>query len=233
MEYKLEELFELQMGKTPSRDKREYWENGRNKWISIADLSKSGKYICETKEHLSDKALTETRISPIPENTVVMSFKLSIGKIAITSETMYSNEAIMAFRDSHKVKLLPEYVYYLLMAHDWNAGTNKAVMGKTLNKATLSKTKVNVHSYEKQLEIVQILNQITNIIEVRNQQLEWLEKMVQARFVEMFGTLDNPSQKFQRATLKELCKRLQMVNMVVVLQKKVLKKIFCRGKGNI
>ena len=82
MEYKLEELFELQMGKTPSRDKREYWENGRNKWISIADLSKSGKYICETKEHLSDKALTETRISPIPENTVVMSFKLSIGKIA-------------------------------------------------------------------------------------------------------------------------------------------------------
>lgn len=206
MEYKLEELFELQMGKTPSRDKREYWENGRNKWISIADLSKSGKYICETKEHLSDKALTETRISPIPENTVVMSFKLSIGKIAITSETMYSNEAIMAFRDSHKVKLLPEYVYYLLMAHDWNAGTNKAVMGKTLNKATLSKTKVNVHSYEKQLEIVQILNQITNIIEVRNQQLEWLEKMVQARFVEMFGDVKINQHNYKKVKIKQVLK---------------------------
>ena len=139
MEYRLEELFDLQMGKTPSRSVTEYWESGNNKWISIADLSKCGKYIYGTKECLSDGAITESGIKQIPANTVVMSFKLSIGKTAITSEPMYSNEAIMSFRDRKLVQLLPEYIYYLLLSKNWDDGTNKAVMGKTLNKATLSK----------------------------------------------------------------------------------------------
>ena len=51
MEYKLEDLFDLQMGKTPSRNNPEYWDSEDNKWISIADLTKSGKYIEDTKEY--------------------------------------------------------------------------------------------------------------------------------------------------------------------------------------
>ena len=187
MEYKLEELFDLQMGKTPSRNNPDYWRTNDHKWISIADLSRCGKYIHETKECLSDAAIAESGINQIPANTVVMSFKLSIGKIAITDEPMYSNEAIMSFRDKHTVNLMPEYIYYLLKAHDWNEGTNKAVMGKTLNKATLSKIKVSIHPYEKQMEIVEVLDRVTAIIDIRQQQLQSLNKLVKARFVEMFG----------------------------------------------
>ena len=187
MEYRLEELFDLQMGKTPSRSVTEYWESGNNKWISIADLSKCGKYIYGTKECLSDGAITESGIKQIPANTVVMSFKLSIGKTAITSEPMYSNEAIMSFRDRKLVQLLPEYIYYLLLSKNWDDGTNKAVMGKTLNKATLSKVKVNIHSVQEQQEIVYILNQATALIELHQQQLQKLDELVKARFVELFG----------------------------------------------
>ena len=187
MEYRLEELFDLQMGKTPSRSVTEYWESGNNKWISIADLSKCGKYIYDTKECLSDIAIPESGIKQIPANTVVMSFKLSIGKTAITSEPMYSNEAIMSFRDRKLVQLLPEYIYYLLLSKNWDDGTNKAVMGKTLNKATLSKVKVNIHSMQEQQEIVYVLNQATALIELHQQQLQKLDALVKARFVEMFG----------------------------------------------
>ena len=187
MEYRLEELFDLQMGKTPSRSVTEYWESGNNKWISIADLSKCGKYIYDTKECLSDSAITESGIKQIPANTVVMSFKLSIGKTAITSEPMYSNEAIMSFRDRKLVQLLPEYIYYLLLSKNWDDGTNKAVMGKTLNKATLSKVKVNIHSVQEQQEIVYVLNQATALIELHQQRLQKLDELVKARFVEMFG----------------------------------------------
>ena len=187
MEYRLEELFDLQMGKTPSRSVTEYWESGNNKWISIADLSKCGKYIYDTKECLSDIAVSESGIKQIPANTVVMSFKLSIGKTAITSEPMYSNEAIMSFRDRKLVQLLPEYIYYLLLSKNWDDGTNKAVMGKTLNKATLSKVKVNIHSMQEQQEIVYVLNQATALIELHQQQLQKLDELVKARFVEMFG----------------------------------------------
>ena len=146
MEYNLDELFDLKMGKTPSRNNHEYWGTKRNKWISIADLSKCRKYIKTTKEYLSDSAVEESGISLIPANTVVMSFKLSIGKTAITAEPMYSNEAIMAFIDKHVIDLIPDYVYYMLSGQDWDVGTNKAVMGKTLNKATLSKMKVFIHT---------------------------------------------------------------------------------------
>lgn len=205
MEYRLEELFDLQMGKTPSRSVTEYWESGNNKWISIADLSKCGKYIYDTKECLSDIAVSESGIKQIPANTVVMSFKLSIGKTAITSEPMYSNEAIMSFRDRKLVQLLPEYIYYLLLSKNWDDGTNKAVMGKTLNKATLSKVKVNIHSMQEQQEIVYVLSQATALIELHQQQLQKLDELVKARFVEMFGDLANPDCQWDSTRLAEAC----------------------------
>ena len=205
MEYRLDELFDLQMGKTPSRNNPEYWDAEDHKWISIGDLSKCGKYIYETKEYLSDKAVAESGISQIPANTVIMSFKLSIGKTAITSEPMYSNEAIMSFRDKKVVPLLPDYLFYMFSGKDWDAGTNKAVMGKTLNKATLSQIKIRVHSLSKQREIVRVLDKTAAIIELRQQQLQKLDELVKARFVELFGDINTNDKKWDSQPLGELC----------------------------
>ena len=205
MEYRLDELFNLQMGKTPSRNNPEYWDSEDYKWISIGDLSKCGKYICETKEHLSGKAIAESGISQIPANTVIMSFKLSIGKTAITPEPMYSNEAIMSFRDKKVVPLLPDYIFYMFSGRDWNAGTNKAVMGKTLNKATLSQIKIKVHSLPEQQEIVRVLDKATAIIEARQQELQKLDDLVKARFVEMFGDPKTNPYGWEKVTVGEVC----------------------------
>ena len=204
MKYKLEDLFDLQMGKTPSRNNPEYWNSADNKWVSIGDLSKCGKYITNTKEYLSDTAVEESGISLIPENTVVMSFKLSIGKTAITSEPMYSNEAIMSFRDKHVVPILPDYLYYMLSAKDWDEGTNKAVMGKTLNKATLAKVTINVHSPTEQRKIVDTLDKVTTVIDTRQQQLSALDDLIKARFVEMFGDPDTNPMCWPERLLSEM-----------------------------
>ena len=187
MEYKLEGVFDLQMGKTPSRDRADYWNTNDFKWISIADLTKSDKFISETKEYLSDVAVKESGISLIPSGTVIMSFKLSIGKAAITTEPMYSNEAIMAFKDKHVIQLLPDYVYYMLTGKNWDECANKAVKGKTLNKATLSKIKVNIHDLPKQREIVAVLDKTKSLIDKRNRELKQLDNLIKARFVELFG----------------------------------------------
>ena len=189
MNYRLEEIFDLQMGKTPSRNNPAYWQSKDNKWISIADLTKSDKYIENTKEYISDKAVEESGISLIPANTVIMSFKLSIGKTAITTEPMYSNEAIMSFRDKHLVDLLPDYIYYLLSGKKWEKDTNKAVMGKTLNKATLSNVIVNIDNINKQKEIVSRLDELNSIIANRKKELQKLDELIKARFVEMFGDM--------------------------------------------
>ena len=204
MEYALSELFTLQMGKTPSRDNSSYWKKSENNWISSSDLTNSGKYISNTKETLSDSAVAESGIKKIPANTVIMSFKLSLGKVAITEKEMYSNEAIMAFIDKGVEKISPEYLYYLLRAKDWSKGTNKAVMGATLNKATLSTIKIQLHEYDNQLEIVNMLNRVSSSIDFRKQQLTKLDELVKARFVEMFGDPVNNPLHWKKVKLSEL-----------------------------
>lgn len=179
------------MGKTPSRNNSEYWNTKENKWISIADLTKSGKYISETKEWLSESAVVESGIKVIPADTVVMSFKLSIGKTAITSENMYSNEAIMAFHDKHVIDVLPEYIYYMFKYKNWDEGSNKAVMGKTLNKATLSEVEIEICSIEEQRAIIDVLDKMMSVIEHREKELSLLEDIIRARFIELFGDENN------------------------------------------
>ena len=187
MRVKLKDIFDLQMGKTPSRSNLEYWNTTDYKWISIADLTKTSKYIFETKEYLSKSAIKDSGIKVIPANTVVMSFKLSIGKTAITKEDMYSNEAIMAFKDKHVINIIPEYIFYLFKYKNWEECSNKAVMGKTLNKATLSEIEVEICSIEKQRQIVNILDKIMSAVDGRKQELQILDELIKARFVEMFG----------------------------------------------
>ena len=208
MRYKLKEIFDLQMGKTPSRNNPDYWCTEDNKWISIADLTKAGKYISDTKEFLSDAAVKESGIKIIPANTVIMSFKLSIGKTAITAEDMYSNEAIMAFHDKHAVDILPEYIFYLFKYKNWEEGSNKAVMGKTLNKATLSEIEVEICSIEKQRQIVSILNKIMSVVDGRKQELQLLDALIKARFVELFGDAIHNDKGWENDTVEKLCKEI-------------------------
>lgn len=187
MRYKLGEIFNLQMGKTPDRHSPKFWNEGTEPWISIADLTKCIKYIENTAEKITATAVDESGIKIIPKNTVIMSFKLSIGKVAITPKEMYSNEAIMSFIDKGVLKIEPVYLYYLFMHKDWDTDTNKAVMGKTLNKATLSQMAVNIHGYSEQLEIIKALDTASSIITARKQQLAEWDNLIKARFVEMFG----------------------------------------------
>ena len=205
MRYKLKDIFDLQMGKTPSRSNQDYWNTEDYKWISIADLSKTRKYISDTKEHLSKIAIEDSGIKMIPMNTVVMSFKLSIGKVAITSDNMYSNEAIMAFHDKHVVNVLPEYIFYMFMNKNWEVGSNKAVMGKTLNKATLSDIEIEICSIEEQKRIVGVLDKVMHVIESRRKELALLDAFIKARFVEMFGDPKLNKKDWKMNTFGSIC----------------------------
>ena len=187
-EFKLKQLFDLQMGKTPKRKESKYWKNGVNDWISISDLSNSRKYINQTSEKITDIAVREFGIKVIPKNTVVMSFKLSIGKVAITEHDMYSNEAVMAFHDRGIETILPEYLYYLLSSKDWNEGANKAVKGITLNKTTLSNIKIKIHKASEQAEIIKILSNIEGQIGYKKDLLIKYDYLIKSRFVEMFNS---------------------------------------------
>ena len=190
---KISDVFDLQMGKTPARANEEYWIDGANKWVSIGDLSGYEKYVEDTKEKITNLAVAESGIKAVPSDTVIMSFKLSLGKVAITKTPVYTNEAIMAFLPKQGKSILPDYFYHYFSSIDWSKGTNRAVMGATLNKATLGEMEIQIPSMAKQIEIADRLNKIDELISLRKQQLAKLDELVNARFVELFGDcLSNP-----------------------------------------
>ena len=202
---KLSEIFTLQMGKTPARAKNEYWNNGDNDWVSISDLSTYDKYVGETKETISDLAVMESGIKPAPADTVIMSFKLSLGKTAITIKPTYTNEAIMAFIPNGNYPVHTSYFYHFFVGYDWSNGTNRAVMGSTLNKATLSEIEITVPSIMEQIEIAKCLDKIDALISLRKQQLSKLDELVKSRFIEMFGDPVKNTMRWPSKPLNDVC----------------------------
>lgn len=201
---RLGEIFDLQMGKTPSRNKSNYWTDGQYSWVSIADLGTYQKYVGATKEEISEVAVRESEIKSVPANTVIMSFKLSLGKTAITKEEVYTNEAIMAFIPTGKYDVLPDYFYHLFTGKDWSKETNRAVMGATLNKAMLSEISVPVPLIDEQRKIAAVLDKVSSLIAKRRQQLDKLDELIKARFVEMFGDPVSNSLNFPLLSLPQL-----------------------------
>ena len=132
----LADAFTLQMGKTPSRDIHAYWNSPDYRWISIADLSNYGNYTGDTKEKISQAAVDNTGIRPVPKGSVIMSFKLTIGKTAITSEDIYTNEAIMAFLPK-RTDIDIEFLRLYLSVKNWSDDAKQAVKGVTLNKQSI------------------------------------------------------------------------------------------------
>ena len=92
---KLGEISSFQMGKTPRRNEKIYWENGIYPWVSIRDMK--AKYINETKERVSEQAFRKIfKGKIVPAGTLLMSFKLTIGRTAFLNMEGFHNEAIMS-----------------------------------------------------------------------------------------------------------------------------------------
>ena len=177
------EVFDLQMGRTPDRKNPSLF-GGDNIWVSIRDID--GKYIDDSKEHITNEAVVKSGIKLVKKGTVIMSFKLTVGKCAIVRKDLYTNEAIMAFNVNEGFILDSLFLYYYLQGYQWS-GTNKAVMGLTLNKATISKQKIAIPPLAEQERIVAELDLLSSIIEKKKAQLKELDQLAQSIFYDMFG----------------------------------------------
>ena len=169
--------FKLSMGKTPARNNPYYWEGGSHKWISISDMSLYTRFTGETTEYITDVAIAESGIRIVPKGTIIMSFKLSIGRTAITSEEVYTNEAIMAFSGFDTNKFNIDFLHFLIANKNWASDAKQAVKGHTLNKESIGNAKIIVPPMELQEEFARIYNQADK------------SKFVgfKSQFIEMFG----------------------------------------------
>ncbi len=188
---KITDICDIQVGKTPARNNPRFWGDG-NKWLSIADMNQ-GRELENTKETITDEAVKETNCKLIDKGTVLFSFKLSIGKVGITKIPMYTNEAIAAFIIKDKNKLLNKFLYYYLISKDFSIGSNKAVMGNTLNKKILESFMIPLPTLSEQKAIVKKLDQAYSLINKRTESIELLDEYLRSVFLDMFGDpISNP-----------------------------------------
>ncbi len=155
----LKDVCDMQIGGTPRRDNPEFY-GGNNLWVSVRELNNN--VINDTKEHITDIGVEQSNVKLIPENTVLYSFKLSIGKIAITGKPLYTNEAIAGLLIKNKKELLTKYLYYALCFI--NKFSSKGCIGNgSLNKSSLGKVKIPIISIEKQNRIISFLDNLYSI----------------------------------------------------------------------
>ena len=133
---KANEIADITIGKTPPRKIKECFSfNDEDiKWLSISDLGKCGMYVWNTNEKLTQKAIDEYNVIVIPENTIVLSFKLTVGRIAITANKMATNEAIAHFNLKDQTMLY--YLYCYLKNFDYRK------LGSTSSIATAVNSKI-------------------------------------------------------------------------------------------
>ena len=153
----------IELGKTPSRADSSYWDvkkQTNNIWLSIADLlNTENSVVSGSKEYLSDKGAKVSK--KVAAGTLLVSFKLTLGRLAYTGCDLFTNEAIAALTIHNEKKLTKEFLYYFLMHFDWDKACDGdvKVKGKTLNKAKLKEIAIFYPNYSEQQRIVTILDE--------------------------------------------------------------------------
>jgi type I restriction enzyme S subunit len=114
----------------------------------------------DSKEYITDEGAELCKV--VPKNTLIVSFKLSLGRLAITGCDLFTNEAIAALYINEDVELEQDYLYWYLTFFDWDAaaGSDIKVKGKTLNKAKLKEIIVPIPSIPEQKRIVALLDTV-------------------------------------------------------------------------
>lgn len=139
----LGEICDIVIGRTPRRNNHEYWGNGHT-WVSIADLN--GNIVESSRDEITDTGVANSNVKLVEPGTILMSFKLTIGKLGIAGKRLYTNEAIAALplKNEWKHKIERNFIFQSLHIVPLTQEADLAVKGKTLNKEKLARLLVPV-----------------------------------------------------------------------------------------
>ena len=131
-----EEYFDISIGKTQPRKEHQWFSKNSSDcvWVSISDMGSSGLYIENSSEYLTLEAIKKFNIKIVPDNTVILSFKLTVGRVAIADGWMTTNEAIAHFKTDKPE--ITEYLYCYLKCFNFQT------MGSTSSIATAVNSKI-------------------------------------------------------------------------------------------
>ena len=187
MKVLLKELGEIITGNTPSKKTEEFWNSEDICFVKPDIIAGNGvNEIMDSNEYISEEARKKARV--VGKNSIFITCIGSIGKIGIASDGEYAfNQQINAIIPNDRVQA--KYLAYnLLFNKPRLVAIANAPVVPIINKGQFGEFTVNVETdIDRQSEIVDVLDKLTQIIQQRNKEISALDNLIKARFVEMFG----------------------------------------------
>ncbi len=200
--YKLGEICEIVSGSTPKTDVAEYWD-GTEKWITPAELNDESYIIYDSVRKLTELGVKKTGLTPFPEGTVILSSRAPIGKVAIAGCEMCCNQGFKNLICSDIIN--NRYLYWFLKGNTaYLNSLGRGATFKEISKQIVASIEINVPSQAEQLAAVEQLEKVTDVIRSRRAQLQKLDELVKARFVEMFGAYPLNPMGWKKGTIRDV-----------------------------
>ena len=226
---KFGELVDCSMGKTPPRAEPVWWQNDIH-WVSISDMKDYG-HISYTKEMVSQKALEEKFGGISTKGTLLMSFKLTVGRTSILDIDAVHNEAIISiypYVDTENY--FRDYLFYILpIVTQWGDSKN-AIKGKTLNSKSIANLMIPLAPLNELQRIVAKIEELLPYVDCYAAAYEKLEQF-NAKFPEdmkksflqyaIQGKL--VEQRPEEGTGKELYRQIQAEKQRLIKEGKIKK----------
>lgn len=200
--YKLGEICEIVSGSTPKTGIAEYWD-GNLKWITPAEIDDESYIITDSARKLTELGVKKTGLSSFPSGTVILSSRAPIGKVAIAGCEMYCNQGFKNLICSDRIN--NRYLYWFLKGNTaYLNSLGRGATFKEISKKIVSDIEINVPEISQQLAAVDALERVSEIIRLRKNQLQTLDELVKARFVEMFGDVIRNSKSWEIRVLADI-----------------------------
>lgn len=163
--------FKITIGKTPSRAEKQWFTNSGEgtPWISISDMGEAGAFAFYSKEDLTADAIVRHNMKVVPKGSVLVSFKLTVGRVAITGVDMCTNEAIAHFYIDNDIDRA--YTYCYLKNFEYDSLGNTSSISKAINSKIIKSMPFIMPTKD-------ILERFSMIVQPILDQIEFKQKMI-------------------------------------------------------
>ena len=193
-------------GGTPSRSKNEYWENGNIPWIKIGNIK--SKYVNEYDELITEQGLNNSSAKLLKKGTILYTIFATLGEVGILDIEACTNQAIAGINITDS-RITTDYLYYYLKSKkDYVNNIGRGVAQNNINLTTLKNFEIPLINVDKQLNIVEILEKVERMICLKEKEIDDLDLLIKARFIEMFGEPVNNDKVWVKDSVERLCREI-------------------------
>ncbi|GAB4287798.1 MAG: hypothetical protein Kow0068_13610 [Marinilabiliales bacterium] len=186
---RFKDIANFQLGKTPASKQASYWTNGTIEWLNISDMIDGG-FVYKTSKKITEKAVKDVFKTQniVPVNTLLMSFKLTVGKVSINKIPLFHNEAIISIFPYTNIS--QSFLFNVLPVITDLSASKKVLMGQTFNSTSLANMVFPLPPIAEQKAIVEkvesLMQKITAMEEEIQKSEQNAEMLMQAVLKEAF-----------------------------------------------